>query len=161
MEKKDGRGMNMGDRAVITTKKNMENNGIGIYVHWHGARGYIEPFLEYCRQKGYRSTTEDESYAFSRLTQVIANYVGNETGVGIGCVNDLDVDNGDNGTYIINDWKITDRLFVPYEEYKYRPTEDHIIKILRYIDERQPVNEQMYIDMSDDMIRERYREGLE
>ena len=46
MEKKDGRGMNMGDRAVITTRKNMENNGIGIYVHWHGSRGYIEPFLE-------------------------------------------------------------------------------------------------------------------
>lgn len=151
----------MGDRAVITTKKNMENNGMGIYVHWNGARGYIEPFLEYCRQKGYRSITEDESYGFARLAQVIANYIGGKTGIGIGCVNDLDVDNGDNGTYIINDWKITDRLFVPYEEYKYRPTEDHIIEMLRYIDERQPVNEQIYIDVSDDMIIEKYREGLE
>ena len=151
----------MGDRAVITTRKNMENNGIGIYVHWHGSRGYIEPFLEYCRQKGYRSITEDESYGFSRLTQVIANYIEGETGIGIGCVNDLDTDNGDNGTYIINDWKIEDRLFVPYEEYKYRPTEDHIIRMLRYIDERQPVYEQIYTDVSNDMIMERYREGLE
>ena len=26
----------MGNRAVITTKENFENNGVGIYVHWNG-----------------------------------------------------------------------------------------------------------------------------
>lgn len=26
----------MGNRAVITTEENFENNGIGIYLHWNG-----------------------------------------------------------------------------------------------------------------------------
>ena len=45
----------MGNRAVITTKENFENNGIGIYLHWNGGRDSVEGFLEYCRRKGYRS----------------------------------------------------------------------------------------------------------
>ena len=37
----------MGNRAVITTKENMYNNGVAIYLHWNGGRDSVEAFLEY------------------------------------------------------------------------------------------------------------------
>ena len=37
----------MGNRAVITTKENMDNNGIGIYLHWNGGRDSVRAFLKY------------------------------------------------------------------------------------------------------------------
>ena len=48
----------------------------------------------------------------ARLTQIIANYFGGSTSIGIGLVRNLDYDNGDNGTYLIGgDWQIVGREF--------------------------------------------------
>ncbi len=59
-----------------------------------------------------RSHEDDPSYAMARLTQIIANYFGGSTSIGIGRVRDLDYDNGDNGTYLIGgDWEILGREF--------------------------------------------------
>ena len=27
----------MGNRAVITTRENFDNNGVGVYLHWNGS----------------------------------------------------------------------------------------------------------------------------
>ena len=38
----------MGNRAVITTEKNFENNGVGVYLHWNGGYDSVSAFLKYC-----------------------------------------------------------------------------------------------------------------
>ena len=100
----------MGNRAVITTKQNFENNGVGIYVHWNGGKDSVETFLTYCRLKGYRKPEED-NYGWARLCQVIGNFFGGDCSVGIDVVDRLDCDNYDNGVYFIEDWKIVGRKY--------------------------------------------------
>lgn len=68
----------MGNRAVITTSKDVEvdkSNDIGIYLHWNGGRDSVEAFLTYCRISGFRPP-EHDCYGWARLCQVIANFFG-------------------------------------------------------------------------------------
>ena len=96
----------MGNRAVITTAE----KNIGIYLHWNGGRDSVEGFLKYCELKGHRPPDYD-SYGWARLCQVIGNYFGGTTSIGIDTYDRLDSDNGDNGVYIIEGWKIVKREF--------------------------------------------------
>lgn len=128
----------MGNRAVITTKENFENNGIGIYLHWNGGYDSVSAFLKYCELKGYR-TPDTDSYGWARLCQVIGNFFGGSTSVGIDVVNKLDCDNYDNGVYIIKGWEIVDRKFFEgYEQMNYS-MEDMLLSI----DEAMPEAEQI------------------
>lgn len=108
----------MGNRAVITTKENFENNGVGIYLHWNGGRDSVEAFLKYCEMHDYRSPSDD-NYGWSYLTTIIVNFFGNGLSVGVDTINHLDCDNGDNGVYIIEGWKIVDRKFFEGTEQNY------------------------------------------
>lgn len=129
----------MGNRAVITTPDNFKNNGVGIYLHWNGGRDSVEAFLDYAKKKGYRDPSSDTEYGLARLTQVIANFLGGTTSIGIGSVRHLDTDNGDNGTYLIGkDWKIVGRKFAPAKEQH----EHDLNEMVGAIDERQPKKEQ-------------------
>ena len=127
----------MGNRAVITTKENFKDNGVGIYLHWNGGRDSVEGFLAYCEIKEYREP--NDSYGWSRLTQVIANFIGGTTSIGIDTVNNLDCDNLDNGVYIIDGWKIVGR------EYHKGPeqAEDPLREVLMMVDASQPEKEQV------------------
>ena len=128
----------MGNRAVITTRKNFENNGVGVYLHWNGGRDSVGAFLKYCELKGYRSPSED-NYGWARLCQVIGNFFGGTTSIGIDVVSNLDTDNYDNGTYIIEGWKIVDRkYFSGWEQDSYSMEE-----MLQSIDELQPEGERL------------------
>ena len=101
----------MGNRAVITTAPFGLDN-VGIYVHWNGGVESIVAFLGAAKRLNMRTPEQDPSYALARLTQVIANYFGGSTSIGIGVVRELDYDNGDNGTYLIGgDWQIVGREF--------------------------------------------------
>ena len=101
----------MGNRAVITLAPFGLDN-IGIYVHWNGGPESIAAFLGAAQRLNMRTPEQDPQYAMARLTQVIANYFGGSTSIGIGRVRDLDYDNGDNGTYLIGgDWEILGREF--------------------------------------------------
>ena len=101
----------MGNRAVITTAPYSVSN-VGIYVHWNGGRASIEGFLKAARELGYRDPSYDPAYGLARLTQAIGAFFGGESSVGIGVVRDLDVDNGDNGTYVIGEgWEIVERVY--------------------------------------------------
>lgn len=129
----------MGNRAVITTKENFENNGVGVYVHWNGGRDSVEAFLKYCELRGFRSPDTD-NYGWARLVQVIANFMGGEgLSVGIDTVDHLDCDNYDNGVYIIEGWEIVDRKYFEGGEQDYYPLED----MLDAIDATQPVDQQI------------------
>lgn len=129
----------MGNRAVITTQKEK----IGIYLHWNGGRDSVEAFLKYCELKNYRSPDQD-CYGSSRLCQVIGNYFGGSTSLGIDKIDNLDCDNGDNGTYIIEGWKIVSRKYHSGSEQK----EYELNKMLKEINDKQPLEERL----SDEMI---------
>ncbi len=132
----------MGNRAVITTKQNFENNGVGVYVHWNGGRLSVESFLEYCKRKGYREP-EYDNYGWARLCQVIGNFFGGELSVGIDTVDKLDCDNWDNGVYIIENWKIVDRKFV-HSSYEPKIDEEEKEEFIRHIDSCMPENDRLY-----------------
>jgi hypothetical protein len=125
----------MGNRAVISTSAHPES--IGIYLHWNGGRDSVEAFLKYCELKGYEPPALNGyclGYGFARLCQVIGNFFGGTMSLGLDKLYNLDVDNGDNGLYIINGWKIVDRKYAPdHEQNEYDQKE-----ILMAIDEAQP-----------------------
>jgi hypothetical protein len=132
----------MGNRAVITSKENFENNGIGIYLHWNGGYDSVSAFLKYCELQGYRSPTSD-NYGWARLCQVIANYFGGSTSIGIDVVNNLDCDNWDNGVYIIDGWEIVDRKYNRYEEQMNYNLEEMLIDIDNSMPEKEQLGEKL------------------
>lgn len=124
----------MGNRCVITTKKNFEDNGIGVYLHWNGGRDSVEAFLKYCELRGFRSPDED-CYGFARLIQVIANFFGMDgLSIGVDVVNKLDCDNWDNGVYLIENWNIVGREYFKGGEQQNYDLND----MMKSIDEAQP-----------------------
>ena len=128
----------MGNRAVITTRENFNNDGVGVYLHLNGGRDSVQAFLTYCKMKGYREPTSD-NYGWARLCQVIGNFFGGSTSIGIDVCNNLDCDNWDNGTYIIDGWDIVDRKYLISSE----QNEYDLYNMLCEIDEAQPINEQL------------------
>lgn len=96
----------MGNRAVITTPERK----VGLYIHWNGGRDTVEPLLRYCELKGYRDPSKDD-YGWARMCQVLGNFFGGANCVGIGpYTTDERMDPGDNGIYVIEGWKIVDRV---------------------------------------------------
>lgn len=131
----------MGNRAVITASKALDiknSTDIGIYLHWNGGRDSVEAFLKYCELKQYR-TPDTDNYGWARLCQVIANFFGGSTSIGIDKCCNLDCNNGDNGVYIISGWKIVDRKYGPsFEQDSY-----DLLDMLIEIDKAQPQSEQL------------------
>ena len=129
----------MGNSALIMTKDGFENGGIGLYLHWNGGRDSVEPFLKYCKIKGYRPP-ETDGYGWARLAQVVGNFFGGSDSVGIEYYGkDSDFGYLDNGVYIIENWNIIDRKhFEGIEQDNYNP-----IVFLKNIDECMPIEEQL------------------
>lgn len=128
----------MGNRAVITTQHDYQRNGLGIYLQWNGGRDSVEAFLKYCELKGYRTPTSD-NYGWARLCQIIANFMGGTTSIGIDTISNLDCNNWDNGVYIIDGWEIVRRDYHTWGE----QNEYDLLEMLKAIDEAQPENEQI------------------
>ena len=126
----------MGNRAVITTK----DKRVGVYLHWNGGRDSVEAFLKYCEMKNYRPPEQD-NYGWARLCQVIGNYFGEGLSIGIDEYKHLDTDNGDNGVYIIENWKIVGREYFNGQE---QATHD-FLEMMVNINKRQPEHEQICI----------------
>lgn len=96
----------MGNRAVITTRERK----IGVYLHWNGGRDTVGPLLKYCELQGYRPPSED-GYGWARMCQVMGNFFGGSLSLGIGeYTTDKRMDPGDNGIYVIDGWRIVDRI---------------------------------------------------
>ncbi len=139
----------MGNRAVITTRENFENNsGLGVYLHWNGGRDSVRGFLEYCRLRSFR-TPENDDYGWARLCQVIGNFLGADgVSVGIDEVGRLDKDNGDNGTYLIEGWRIVGREFFSGQEQEIYSLQ----RVLQAIDESQPEDQKLGNEMIDSLL---------
>jgi hypothetical protein len=130
----------MGNRAIIKT----EGGHIGLYLHWNGGRDSVEAFLTYCKLKGHRPP-ETDGYGWARLAQVVGNFFGGTTSVGMVEVGDpKDGEWCDNGAYIIRDWEIIGReCFDGKEQNEY-----DLCDMLREIDKRQPEADRLgaYLD---------------
>ena len=123
----------MGNRAVITTKENFDNDGVGVYLHWNGGRDSVEAFLTFCKARGYRAPSED-NYGWAYLVTTIGNFFQDGLSLGVDRVSNLDCDNYDNGVYIIDGWEIVDRKYAPSVE-----QDSHEIRdMLEGINKRQP-----------------------
>lgn len=146
----------MGNRAVITDKK----KEIGIYVHWNGGRDSIEAFLTYCKIKEYRNPNED-CYGWARLCQVIGNYFGGKCSVGIDKFEYLDTDNGDNGTYVIDEkWNICERLFFDGREQNEYSLLEFIYEINACMPAKEQVQEEILKIEVDKILKEKEAEKL-
>ena len=130
----------MGNRAVITTEKNFENNGVGVYLHWNGGYDSVSAFLKYCELKGYR-TPDTDNYGWARLCQVVGNFFGGSTSIGIDTVDKLDCDNYDNGVYIIKGWEIVDRKHKRYAEQMEYEMEEMLLEIDSHMPEGEQIGE--------------------
>ena len=120
----------MGNRAVITDK----NKKTAVYLHWNGGRDSVEAFLKFCELKRYRT----DDYGMARLAMVIGNAIGADDGLSVGvgsCKSYTGVADGDNGVYIIDDWKIVgrDRLCEGFLE----QSGYDLVKMLTWIDSMQ------------------------
>ena len=88
----------MGNRAVITTP----DNPVGIYVHWNGGIESVLGFTHAALALDVRSPSSDPSYFLARLSQIIGNFFGGTTSVGIGLTDRMD--SSDNGIWTVKDF---------------------------------------------------------
>ena len=131
------KGIVMGNRSVITTAERK----IGLYLHWNGGRDTVEPLLRYCEFKGYRPPSSDD-YGWARLCQVAGNFFGVTLSVGImPYSDDKHMNPGDNGIYVIEGWRIADRI-LPYEGFVEQSSHD-FDGMLRAFDEAMPEGERL------------------
>lgn len=98
----------MGNRAVIAFANDAKGDDLepyAVYLHWNGGPESVYSFLDYLADKAPDRFPGDMSYAAARLVQIIGNYFGGTTSLGI-----LDIkskpggrnwDHGDNGVYVI------------------------------------------------------------
>lgn len=143
----------MGNSAVITTRENYENNGIGVYVHWNGGRDSVEAFLEYCRLRHFHFP-EIDPRGWARLVQVIANYFGGNLSVGVEDMDRLNTDMADHGVFLIQGWRIVGREMITRAE-----QHDHDLnEMLMELDACQPEKDQLgkeyLLDSEDRQVKE-------
>ena len=109
----------MGNRAVITIKENDINvnkqDWNSLYLHWNGGHDSVAPFLHVAKLYGIRCQN-DSSYAIARLSQLIGNTLKGTLSLGVGAYKCLDTDNGNNGVFVVWDWKIIERRHFDGEE---------------------------------------------
>jgi|TARA_R110000824_G_scaffold77608_3_gene196229 hypothetical protein len=96
----------MGNRAVICLKDNnqeteVDDDDLGIYLHWSGSPDQVEHFLELARER-MGDRLGDVSYGKARLLGVIHEQIEGNLSLGLDLCQYLDTDNGNNGTYVVN-----------------------------------------------------------
>ena len=132
----------MGNRAVIqfqfpAADHNTEDT-TGLYVHWNGGIESIQAFLDAAKDYGVRS----DDYGLARLAQIIGNYFGGTLSLGAGKMKFLDCNNWDNGTYVVKNWKIVERKFVP----DYAPEEFDQKKYEGVLEGVREANDRFFLD---------------
>lgn len=122
----------MGNRAVLVAKGN-ENKSV--YLHWNGGRDSVEAFLKYCELRGFRGFQDE--YGMARFCQVVGNFFG-ANGLSVGIMDGV-YSHGDNGIYVIEDWRIVNRE----DYYGFEQDEHDLQELLIAIDNAQPTNQQL------------------
>ncbi len=87
----------MGNRAVIS----FQGSTTGIYLHWNGGPESVMAFIDGAKELGVRDPATYPSYGIARIAQIIGNWFGDRTSIGVDSLAKLDCANGDNGQYVI------------------------------------------------------------
>jgi len=107
----------MGNRAVVVLLQEDEDfdidEAVGVYLHDNGGRDRVEAFLTFCDRIGAR--VNDKTYGTAQFVKVVSNFIGTTLGIGVGLIKDLDPE-GENGLYIVKNWKIVGRMYAPERE---------------------------------------------
>lgn len=137
---------NMGNRAII---RGLDSN-LGVYVHWNGGYESVLAFTQYCKLKGYRSPEKD-TYGVARLAQVIGNFFGGSTSVGI-CnmageesLSPKNVEGMwlDNGVYEVQNWEIVRHWNPHIQKTEPNISEEEFKEFLLSIDDHMPEDEKL------------------
>lgn len=83
----------------------------------------------------------NDCYGWARLCQVIGNFFGGSTSIGIDVVNKLDCNNYDNGVYIIDGWKIVDRKYFKGHEQMEYDLQEMLLEIDKAMPEKEQIGE--------------------
>lgn len=142
----------MGNRTIITT---MERK-IQVYVHWNGGKASIKAFLDYCNAQKYRFPEADD-YGWARLCQVIGNFFGSTTSVGVGLYTDGSEADCDNGTYIIEKWKIVGRENAPSQEEWYL---EKYAGVMREVNAMMPEKDRLSSEELEKVIEQGWKEEI-
>jgi hypothetical protein len=98
----------MGNRAIITCGK--AKTSPAIYLHWNGGPESVLAFLHAAKKMDVRSPESDPAYFLGRMAQIIGNFFGGSTSVGIGQAGHMD--DSDNGIYVVGgDFEIKSRQY--------------------------------------------------
>lgn len=89
----------MGNRAVITFDTTPHAKSLGVYLHWNGGAESVAAFVQALDDYKVRN---DGDYELARFIQIIGNYFGGGLSLGVGTLDSLDCDNGDNGLFIVS-----------------------------------------------------------
>ncbi len=81
----------MGNRAVITCAKKPSSRSLGVCLYWNGGLQSVRAFVDTAGQLKIR--WGHEAYAVARMVQIIGNYFGGATSIGVGKPANLDCDN--------------------------------------------------------------------
>jgi hypothetical protein len=115
----------MGNRAVVTVK----GSSTGVYLHWNGGKESVNGFLRAAKDLGVRAPSGDTSYFYARFIQIVGNFFGGALSVGVDSLDNLDTDNGDNGTFIVDsNFKIIEHRHSRSREYD-QAYEDNVYKM--------------------------------
>lgn len=101
----------MGNRAVVTFEN--DKHATGIYLHWNGGPESVLAFCHAARDMGARRG--QEAYAMAGILRAVTLFMhtqkhGELLSVGVATLDQLDTNNGNNGTYIIGEnWDIAER----------------------------------------------------
>lgn len=141
----------MGNRAIITSANKSGRNKLGIYLHWNGGKDSVQPFLAYAKAKDICGADSDPAYAYARLVQIIGNWMGGTSSLGIVIIdnnNEELSDPGDNGIFhITDDFEIVGRDNW-YEQHAY-----DFGKLMHEINKAQPEAGQINPDTLDRFIQ--------
>ena len=94
----------MGNRGVVAfVREDQEfdpEKTVGVYMHWNGGRDSIDAFL--LATKEAMKGRVDPAFAPARFVQCVTTWMPGNSSVGLATCNELDCDNGDNGTYLVD-----------------------------------------------------------
>lgn len=120
----------MGNRAVIVfDDASFEATGLGVYLHWNGGVESVQAFLDVTRERC-------GGVDLVGFVQTVANFFQYDgSTVYVGRVENLDTDNGDNGTFYVNrEGKIVRREHEqPHMRFSPRESADYMNKVRAHV----------------------------
>ena len=128
----------MSNSALIVPK----NKNVGIYLHWNGGPVSVGCFLEYCEMKRLPTFggRNHSPASITAMCQVINNFFGGSTFTEIidsVYLSSIDINDYDNGVYVVDTWKIVNKLGSSVRE------NYNIRDFLETIDSKQPTHLQL------------------